>query len=428
MGAATNQAGEPTNVALPTQPVAPEIDLSINEANNSANTAMPDPVAQTLAQMRDATRALGVSQGSQPSSLLPLHHVTPPSVLQAPVQTLQALAAPVVQAPVAQHAQLPNQGVMPDASNASTLHALRPNMQTVVRINLPQIDKWDGKCKTRRADTFLDDIERYAAMSMQDASNMLLFLLAPDIREQYEQVRKRYTGSMPWDVCRKEFKKMVGELYERTEENVSRAFINNEIKQLSDQSVAKYRTCFENQLRIARAMPEYMAVGYFINGLVPELQIRCLGDANGRSFNTLDDAFQYAQNEERKLRKEQAVQSKLKRNATAMLSDDRANVPRHMQNRKKRRMHGGYSNGNGNDHGNGGGNNNNYNNNYNNNNNNNNNNRGQSMNRGGFKGVRGFNKFQVSWWQRLQQLQQQQHQSQQQQQSQPSCREQYAGC
>ena len=368
-------AGGPSNAAPAQQQAAPEIEMS----TDGNNTHHAGPVVQALNQLRDATQAMQVSQGSRPSSLPPGPHITSPPTGHVP-------ATATLQAPVVPTAQLPNQGALPNASNANTLHTPRPNVQTVVRINLPPIDKWDGKCKTRRADTFLNDIERYAAMSMQDANDLLMSLLAPDIREQYEQVRRRYVGTMPWDVCRTEFKKMVGDVYERTEESVTRAFIAGEIKQLPEQSVAKYRTYFENQLRIARAMPEYMAVDYFINGLVHELQIRCLGDATGRSFKSLDDVFSFAQNEERKLKREKAVLSKLKRNATALMADDNANLPRNMQRRKRRRHDGNqqFNNGNGNGNGsyNGG--------------NHNNNNRGHNFNRGGHNGrggYGGYNKF-----------------------------------
>jgi hypothetical protein len=164
-------------------------------------------------------------------------------------------------------------------------------------MRMPTIQLWDGKASGLTAETFLRDVFWHARDNEANALQLLPRALAVGPRANWEAVCKRYEGKgqvMSWVDAQREFKVMVGDDYVRTEEEATCAFIDGRVKMGAGQSVAQYRTSFEEKLRLAPTITEALAVQYFVRGLEPKLAKHCQGDATGRMFTSLDAAFNYA--------------------------------------------------------------------------------------------------------------------------------------
>jgi hypothetical protein len=171
------------------------------------------------------------------------------------------------------------------------------SVRTPIRVSVPHLPVWDGKTPNRKADTFLDDVGWYAQQCGQAALELLPRVLAAGPRASWDAVCKRMSDKgkvMVWEDARREFKLMVGETYEREEENATSAFLDGRVRMAEGQSVADYRTLFDDKLRQAPSMPDEFAVQLFVRGLTPKLAKHCQGDASGHMFATLDAAFNYA--------------------------------------------------------------------------------------------------------------------------------------
>jgi hypothetical protein len=169
--------------------------------------------------------------------------------------------------------------------------------RTPMRVSVPHLPAWDGKTPGRKAETFLNDVAWYAEQGGQDALQLLPRVLAPGPRTSWDALCARYSDkgtAMTWQDARREFKTMVGESQEHEEDEATRAFLEKGVKMTEGQTVAAYRTIFDDKLRLTPAITEKLAVFYFVRGLLPKLAKHCQGDATGQMFRTLDAAFQYA--------------------------------------------------------------------------------------------------------------------------------------
>jgi hypothetical protein len=175
-------------------------------------------------------------------------------------------------------------------------------VRTPLRVSVPNMQPWDGKASIRKADTFLDDVAWYARESGQVALELLPRMLAAGPRTSWDAVCKRFTDKglvLSWDDARREFKSMVGETYMRQEEDATREFLDGRVKMAAGQSVADYRTAFDDKMRQVPAMPAEFAVQLFVRGLPAKLAKHCQGDESGRMFTTLEAAFNFAVRAER---------------------------------------------------------------------------------------------------------------------------------
>jgi hypothetical protein len=156
-------------------------------------------------------------------------------------------------------------------------------------------------------------VERYASMSGQDALDLFTAHLDPTFREAFEQVRRQRAAEgsvMTWEQAKTEFLALTGEVYERTAEQMLWSFVTGQVKQSATQTIAQYRTRFDINVRIAECITPRLAAAYYVYGLRPDLRARCMGDASGRPFTTVDAAHTYALKEERKMEQERQVGSK----------------------------------------------------------------------------------------------------------------------
>jgi hypothetical protein len=162
-----------------------------------------------------------------------------------------------------------------------------------VRIAVPPLPVWDGKDYTRRTTTFLSDVERYASMSGQDALDLFTAHLDPAFREAFEQVRRQRAAEgsvMTWEQAKTEFLALTGEVYERTAEQMLWSLVTGQVKQSATQTIAHYRTRFDINVHIAECITPRLAAAYYVYGSRPDLRARCMGDASGRPFTTVDAA------------------------------------------------------------------------------------------------------------------------------------------
>jgi chemotaxis regulatin CheY-phosphate phosphatase CheZ len=87
---------------------------------------------------------------------------------------------------------------------AAQAFQVRPNVQFVV----PPIAVWDGKTPTRRAHTFIKEIERLASFTAQASYDIIMAHLAPDFQDNLEQVSQQFgkdgTG-FTWELAKKAF-------------------------------------------------------------------------------------------------------------------------------------------------------------------------------------------------------------------------------
>lgn len=172
-----------------------------------------------------------------------------------------------------------------------------------IKVPLPPIPMWDGKDPHRRAETFLSDIERYAHLGSQDEMEYLYSHLQPTTREALNLVRnKAVATNQPWNwlICKQHFIRLSGDMYKQLQQQALLNIIDGNIKQKQGQSVAEFRLEFDNTtLQAGGIMPEIEQAAQFVRGLLPDIRKKCTGDAQGHLFQTMDTAFEFAQNIER---------------------------------------------------------------------------------------------------------------------------------
>jgi hypothetical protein len=127
--------------------------------------------------------------------------------------------------------------------------------------------------------------------------------LQPTTREALNLVRnKTLATNQPWNrlICKQHFIRLSGDMYKQLQQQALMNIIDGNIKQKQTQSVAEFRLEFDNTvLQAGGMMPEMEQAAQFVRGLLPDLRKKCTGDAQGHLFQSIDAAFEFAQNVER---------------------------------------------------------------------------------------------------------------------------------
>lgn len=201
---------------------------------------------------------------------------------------------------------IPNSAITPPPTVVT--QALRPLHATKASYPAPKPYDDASLAKARNADVYLEDVGAWMVHAgVQDAARAIASMTDGQVREWWGGRCARWRKqqgltpgnplTIPWDVICQSFKEMVGQT-RNAKQKALQALLSKQVLQ-GDQPVEGYYARFHaHYLHCEEDLSQEVASTLFVQGLRPSLREKCLTNAMGEPFSTLDEAQRFAYSKE----------------------------------------------------------------------------------------------------------------------------------